>query len=110
MDSIGSIVAFVFIVAVSYGLVIQIQRTAAIRKTDKSKKRRRKVFGHSLMVLCHAGFLISVILNMLVYFGWYSSRLVTTDSSALWSFVFLIAYFISSYVSKAETADRHIEV
>lgn len=87
----------VIFIGCGYAFFKQIQYTIEIIKSIEKGVLNRVLVGNLLTSLAFAGFLISLTLNMFVYYGVYNSQLITSYNTALSAFLFLIILFIAKF-------------
>lgn len=97
-EVIGYLVVSFFIFGGAYALIRQIQHITKIRKLTKTAKYRRLMIGNYISCLAIAGFLISFVLNVLVNVQFIHSHIVTSKTTSLGSFIFIMVLLISEFV------------
>lgn len=107
MDVIGFLVVTIFIIGVSYSLVFQIQQLLTVKHNDKTPQYRRLMFAHYLTCFSIVGFLVSFILNVLVYLQFIYSQLVTSNSTNISCLIFFLMLFTSKFVITPRTNWRY---
>lgn len=106
MDVMGYLVVSIFIIGVSYGLIHQIQLLLTIKKNDKAPNYRRLMFAYYLTCFSIAGFLVSFILNVLVYLQFIHPQIVTSNGTNLSCFIFLFVLFVSKFVIRPRSYNK----
>ncbi|WP_062106826.1 hypothetical protein [Bacillus niameyensis] len=91
-EMFGYAFVFLLISGFSYGLIKQIQYTIHLRKVASNDKRR--LYGNYLYCFSFAGFLIYFTLNVTAIIP---STVVTSESTGLACFIFLIILIIAKY-------------
>ena len=100
------IVVAVFITGVTYGLILQLQKTLELKNSGRTDEKRRVLIGNVLVLVAHAGFLISFILNVLVYLRLIYSQTLTSEITNTGCLIFLIMYMISKYAARPEKPEK----
>ena len=96
-EVISYLVVVILIIGFIYGLVRQIQHTLTMKKNQKIVQYKRILVGNCLSSISFAGFLLSFILNILVYMQFIHSNSITSNGTALSCFVFLGILFIAKF-------------
>lgn len=108
-DLIGYVVVVIIILGISYGLVIQIKNTMDTRKVNKTRfsNYKRSLLGNYITCMSLLGFLISYILNVLVGLQIIESKSITSDSTVISCFVFILVLIISKLFIIPKNSNQH---
>ncbi len=98
-EVIGYAIVMFLIICFTYGLVRQIQHTLSIQKANETAiyKYRRTLVGNYIVCVSFLGFLISYVLNILVAIPIIQSTILTSDTTALSCFLFLVVLLIAKF-------------
>ena len=92
-----------------YGFFKQIQYTIVIIKSHKKVTFNMLLVGNIITTFAFAGFLISLALNLTVYYLLIDSLLITSNSTAFSAFLFLVILFIAKFkIAPAKTKQNQI--
>jgi len=96
-DLMGYVVVVFIILGISYGLVRQIKNTLSIRKDNKTSfsNYKKSLLGNYIACMSLLGFLISYILNVLVGLQIIVSNSITSVSTVISCFVFILVLIIT---------------
>src|SRR5690606_11109433 len=98
MDVIGYLVVTIFVLGVSYGLLLQTKHLLNMKKNKTNTKSSRLWLCSCLRCFSIAGFLISFLLNILVHLQLIHSYFITSNSTNIFCLVFLTAFIIAKYI------------
>ncbi len=109
MDVITYLVVGLFVVGVSYSLMLHIQHLLTIKKSEKASANRRLMIGNYITCFSIACFLVTFILNVLVYLQFIHSHIVTSNNTSIICLLFLFVIFISKFVITSKDYTRFKE-
>ncbi|VDG97730.1 Uncharacterised protein [Lysinibacillus sphaericus] len=96
-EGIGFTVVVLLVIGFSFGLVKQIQHTLNLQKANKTDNYKRLLFGNYLACITFAGFLVSYVLNVTVAMQIIKSITITSNSTSVSCFIFLLLVLITKF-------------
>jgi len=94
---ISYILIVLFIISLSYIFVKQIKHTLSLHKKRNLMIPKRLLIISYLTTFAIAGFLITFILNVLIYLQVFLSNVFTSNNTAIACFLFLIFFLFLKY-------------
>ena len=97
MEWLVNIMPILFIAGFAYGLIVQIKKSLFIVKSVSwhTTSNKRVIFGNHLYTLTLAGFVLSLIVNLLVFNQYIPQPHGTANTASLSAFVCLLGMFIA---------------
>ncbi|WP_419962323.1 hypothetical protein [Psychrobacillus sp. BM2] len=108
-DLIGYVVVVFIILGISYGLVRQIKNTLNIRKVNKTSfsNYNKSLLSNYIACMSPLGFLISYIFNVLVGLQIIESKSITSVSTGISCFVFILVLIITKLFIISKNSNQH---
>ena len=103
IDSISYVTVILFVVVIFVSLAKQIKYTISIWKKKNMAISKNSLIGNYLKIIGLSGFLVSYILNVLAYIGFFKSSLITITNTAILCLIFLLITVLSRILSRNET-------
>ena len=97
---LSHVIVLSLIIMSFYFSIKQLKHTRTLQKRVKNKEFKFLVMRNYLLTFALWGFLISYILNFLVYLGLFTSKIFTSNNTSLLCFMFLIIIFVLQYIIK----------
>lgn len=107
-EIIGYTIVVLLITGIVYSLIKIVQQIIVLKQTQNKAKKKRVLNHYYLMTIALVGFLLSFVLNIIVYMGVIRSSIITGNATAISCFIFLMIFLIAKLSASSKVSYKQL--